>query len=304
MRRSVLVIALAGCGQASTPAPEMPATVSSCPSILVPGAGAEQIVTDDASVYWSEGAAIKKIGKNGGRVATLAEAPGGVRALVLRDDRLFYVRGRGDGIFAVSTAGGEPAQIVTEPVWISDSASWLAFDDGWVYFIEPGSGHVKRGRADGSGAVQLIVASFQNVAVEALAVDGDELYYADSDGNLDRMFKAGGEEAQVSESAGWPAYLHPNGDYIYYSGSAGIRRVSKAGGAPEPIDADCSYCDFTLFGSSIYRGDVRGLHRIPLAGGPAQTLMTDGVQGLAIDASGIYFGSSMGMKRAPLAGCP
>jgi hypothetical protein len=302
-----ILVGLGACGGQTSSLPEVHPDGPSCPSILVATAAAEHIVTDDANVYWAEKGAIRKVGKGGGTVETLAEVPGGVGFLTLRSDQLYFApkpeAHQADGIYAVATRGGAATPIVSEPVWASDSASTVAYDDGWFYFIEPGSGHVKRGRADGTGGVQLLIASFQNVAVEALAVDGDEIYFADSDGNLGRMPKAGGQQTPIAASAGWPAYLHPVGDFVYYSGSAGIRRVPKSGGAAEPMDADCSYCDFLVYDSAIYRADGQGLLRMPMTGGAYQRLMTDGIEAFTIDASGIYFGSVRSMDRAPVAGC-
>jgi hypothetical protein len=198
--------------------------------------------------------------------------------------------------------------------------------DGIVYFngFEDAVLAVPRG----GGPVTTLAPSQDGAGISHLAVDATNVYFTWFDfdataGAIKTVPRGGGAVTTLATTgSAMPWRLAVDASSVYWTeGGGGVKKVPLAGGAvvtvadrpgpilsfaKPPIAVDASNLYFVEMSSDGARAIA--LRQMPLAGGPATTLVDVDVLGLTVDATDVYFvadsAGKMELGRVPIGGGP
>ncbi len=256
----LLAIAVPGLAQrrrAASPTPP-------CTSAVLATAAVSEIAAAGGSIYYTdwETRAVWRVGARGGTPQILAAFPGFVPVLIATDGNLVYTFVRPHGgnasfrdpytLFAIPAGGGTPSTLA-EGV---PNPKALVVDDRYVYWASYGT----------------------------LATDP----YVNSDGRVERVAKDGSGRFAIATNLSGAYSLALDDQFVYFvetglaigNTSAGVRRVSKAGGAITRLyDGDAAHVlvdgnDLLLL-TENYDRLLTEIRRMPKSGGTPRLIVSD-----------------------------
>ena len=224
--------------------------------------GGGGIAVDATNVYWTTGAALMRMPKDGGPQVVLSSVMfANVIAVdptnIYWIDRDSHVRGNG-AIRRMPIVGGTPVTLdtVQEPYG-------LAVDCANVYFTT--------------------VSSVLN-------------YDTPYTGAVLEMALAGGSVATLASSGGPVDLAVDSANAYWLGGTTGVQKTPLGGGASIQLSADNggalkSYDHIAVFRSNVYWSDLDSVMAVPTGGGAAQTITSGQVAAEAVvaNATGLYW---------------
>jgi len=222
------------------------------------------VLIADLGTLYQPTSRILKVARSGGEAETFASGINTLRSMVTDSNRVYWVEegsGSGGSLKSAPIQGGNPTTLATGLNQPRD----LAQDDNSLYWVEDAGFAVKK--VSKSGGSVTILAGQLNCTPGSLAVGGGFVYFGDS----------------------------------AYGVSCGIKRVPAQGGSVTVLanNLDGSIGHLELEGNTLYFGrSGRWIESMPITGGAATTLLkVNGLESMALDASGIYFAESQGPRR-------
>jgi hypothetical protein len=288
MRRGVLVLvsslgAIGACGgrviddadvacAASAAAPVVIATTHHVPAA---------ITTDEQNVYWVElgaeadgSSSLMAMPKGGGAPRALADVGRSGGQASATDDAYVYVSARWGVITRVPKGGGASVVLASRGDLPPSAQQWwrLALDAASVYWVDVGPDQRLPGPPPpGQGSVL-------------------------------RVAKSGGPTQVVASGQTGLSDIAVNGDHIYWAAQDGVWRRSKATGSIEHVVDTAmppgSRYALTLDERFLYWSDANGVPRLPLEGGPQQTVIAAPARVVGLEGSCAYAGTMSGLLRA------
>lgn len=287
------------------------------PTALATGQGTVSgIALDDTYVYFTSlsNNIVARVPKAGGRVETLAAAPGVRMAKRLAVNATHVYWANADlfsGAIArcpIAGCAGVP-EVLSQP----EEPIGIALDPGFVYWADRNASKVRRKPLDG-GADQLVATTTGGLPV-AVAVSGPSAFWIeDFNGDVNRSNAAGGGEVfiGVSGPSGRDLALDPS--FVYWGaaqdpGDQGkISRAPRDGGGPtqqlgpargDPmaiaVDGTLVYwtaweraTDGGVLSGGVYACGHSGCGAGPTVLGAAEDLP----RGIATDATAVYWGAN------------
>jgi hypothetical protein len=167
----------------------------------------------------------------------------------------------------------ESTALVTVLVRDPNLASEIAVSSTALFWVDRGETILDSIHAipiDGGPAEELYVAADRSAALEAIAADGDHVYWTEMSANP------------------------PHSE---------VKTVSRSGGPPQVLATDdAAYFGIAESSGYVYFGGTSGVKRVPVAGGEAEILSNDPVFGVVLaNTSGVFWIDSasrlMGLMR-------
>lgn len=155
-------------------------------------------------------------------IAASQATPGGIAT----DGVMVYWTNRGDGTIASSPFDGDGGQV---SIVARDAATPtdIAFDDAGIYWVETTSGNVVALLA---GATSPVVLATGPAGADAIALDGERIFWVSSAGTVMRVQKDGGGAATLASGQASPVDVAVDSRFVYWAdgiGDGGIYRVAK-----------------------------------------------------------------------------
>ncbi|HYS55187.1 MAG TPA: DUF5050 domain-containing protein [Thermoanaerobaculia bacterium] len=218
--------------------------------------------------------------------------------LVLSGDT-FFLSDRTFGIKKAPKSGGIPLPVSPK---IGLDIPQIAVDETSIYFItvdDATTGSIYSVSKNG-GTPKLLATKL--AAPIDLALDATSVYWANlgtlmgddiaADGSIERILKNGTGRQVLADKLSTPSSIALDDADVYFSEvglgtgnpSAGLRRVSKSGGAVAKLIDDFPLLTVASSGTDVIYSGLRknaGVFRVPKAGGTPQ-LLADGLLGLMI----------------------
>jgi hypothetical protein len=259
------------------------------------------IAVDDAFVYWTTATAVRRMSKSGGTPATVVPAQAEPGYLAADAANLYWANRStpGSGLFTAAKTGGQATMLA------GGRPATLQIDGEFAYWVDGVDRILWRTSKAGGGTPEML-ASQQTFGT--LSLDDQSLYWAEGYmGRVRRIAKTGGAITDLRPADPNYAALSAVDDaFVYFTTytslaqSSALLRVSKAGGAGDPLASALDEAIAILTGGeSVYwltAGDgVTGyLARIPKTGGAAAPLVSDVAKpaGIALDAQYVYWTES------------
>jgi len=232
--------------------------------------------------------------------AAVAANQASPRAIVPSEQGIYWITSsRGNTINMVLRAGGGPRALLED----TDGIRSLAADASGVYWTS--SNAVRKIGSDGAA---FILAGGQS-SPNAIATDQDSVYWANGDGTINRVSKAGGSATPLASGLSTTSVeLALDETSLYWISDGLVQSAPKTGGEPRTLaDLGRGYVwRLALEGDSVYvagyRGDYGGtlsssvVTRIPKAGGPTETRYSGPERPLDLAVSGgrVYWSSESG----------
>ena len=195
--------------------------------------------------------------------------------------------------------GAECLRAVCQPLVVASaqaSPTYLALDNGVLYWANNGNGTVARANVDGT-ARRNIAAGLPSPFF--LRVSGGRVFVANdsAQGSVVSLLPDGGDPLAVAPGPlPQPRSLAVSDPYVYFDTEAPdagtIQRVPLDGGAPEIIAPALSPEDCTLDSAYLYCADhdANMIFRVPLDGGPLDAFLpTPGPWGLWTDGKWLFW---------------
>jgi len=183
---------------------------------------------DDTDLFWSAGEAVMKMPKSGGTPTEIASGQDYPDQLSLDDANVYFST---DSSFSRVGLSGGTVEILAES---DDDPSGISVSPTQALVALDAIGAIGALPLDG-GSIDIITAGY--VAPKQTEVDGQYVFWAGGgdyfgDGTVWRSDHEGTAPQLLADGLGWPHYLIPYGDYVYFSDIDGglIARVAKEGG--------------------------------------------------------------------------
>jgi hypothetical protein len=197
------------------------------------------IAVDDTDVYWGTSAGdIRKISQSGGQPSTIASGQGGLLAVAVAGDSLYWVTDT--AVKKAPKAGGAEHVVATLSAG-QGPASDIAIDAGWIYWSYAGAADGAVFKAPlGDGAVQ-IVASMQ-VNTNSVAVDATGIYWGNggsgnATGSILKATLDGMVLPPLATGQDNPNRVRKDGGHVYWTNATGgtVMRAPESGGDAKTI---------------------------------------------------------------------
>jgi hypothetical protein len=187
------------------------------------------------------------------------------------------------------------------------SPAYVATDGMFAYWTTTVGG-VRRAPLAGGEVTDIAVRDGSGYAI---AVAGEFVYFTDfSGGAVLRVPTAGGEVRTIATEDIGPYAIVADGARAYWINRelGTLRAADHASGAVTTLATDLEHpLDIALAGDALLIAEVRGVVRVPVAGGATSVLSDRGMPAyaIAVDSASVYWVEEFaGLFRAPLAGGP
>ena len=253
------------------------------------------VAVDSSFVYFAnctESGAIRRVGKFGGVVTTLADGLAAPQAIAVDDFNVYWVEAgnaageyTNGGIYAVSKWGGPKTRLAAD----TGQPRTLAMDSGSIYW----------GGADAIHSVSKLGGAVHNLAaasgVTSLAVDATTIYWGEDHyivGYIIAAPRLGGPRTQLANAL--PVSLQADFAQLYWiDGGGDVFSMSKLGGSIRTLYTSPGCCGAALAidGTYAFWTTNDSLQRIPKIGGLRAQLASglNQPRGLAVDNYSVYF---------------
>ncbi len=264
---------------------------------------------NDVVNYSNTDGRIRKVGKNGGVITTLATGLTYPALLTSDAANVYWMysdgTSAGTSLKSLAKTGGTITPLVTG---VNGALMNAAVDDTSVYWLESGTysgtwftntASINKIAKDGSGAgVKVPLVANTNIGYGSLAIDSSYLYWGGYISNIvGRVGLDGSNPITLAPSSEFPTSVAVDATSVYWRTNLGsiLRKNKDGSGLQTKLAAAAPTWDdgsMLIDADNVYWNEYSHttLRSIPKAGGTATTLLT-GLPGVAVvaDTTGIYW---------------
>ncbi len=258
------------------------------------------IVVDNANVYVAsyETGPVYEIPLDGGAPITLDAIS--ASTIAINSTQVFTVSPSGEDVVSCAKTGcnGVPTQLASG----QQSAWGVAADESNVYWtnqseLADGGSAVMKAPLDGGAPVSLVPTTPDGA--NAIAVNGDKVFYVASGKTLDVVAASGGAPRVVATAASQSAidWFAVDSNNAYYTTNYALFQVPLAvdGGAPVTLATFTDgECPVAIDEAYVYWADGSNIRKTSIGGGTVTTLVQGQnggpfVSGIAVDSTFVYW---------------